>query len=305
MSSGDYRVMAIFAEHMGIPPVTLVDEIVNAVNEIMQKALRGVGEYLRQQRANQLMALNCDPGASDEEQAKYEKEGKVYLFAEIESGLLLFDTLCHSHLDLNFDKFEVYTLRNILTIPKDLVDGGWIRLKHHEHLKSMDTSRLASKDTEKQILHLVHDINMELNLRKLLRVQVAKAKIIVKSLKQYKKCAEELVLAHANSKLTPEVAAMLREDLDPMNDNVYYLLTQVSELLKLVLLLNEKLLKGIEVLNLEKSQLRHFSRESYIEERTQALLEKLGEFKETVPPLRAHLDVKTSPGDSGQSMPNN
>lgn len=47
---------------------------------------------------------------------------------EIETGTHQLETLLYSSIDRNFDKFELYMLRNILAIP--LEDAGWIRLKH-------------------------------------------------------------------------------------------------------------------------------------------------------------------------------
>ena len=49
---------------------------------------------------------------------------------EIENGLHQLETLLESTVDKTFDKFEIYVLRNILTVPEDLL--GWIRLKHYE-----------------------------------------------------------------------------------------------------------------------------------------------------------------------------
>ena len=49
---------------------------------------------------------------------------------EIENGLHQLETLLEATVDKAFDKFEIYVLRNILTVPEDLV--GWIRLSHYE-----------------------------------------------------------------------------------------------------------------------------------------------------------------------------
>lgn len=49
---------------------------------------------------------------------------------EIEEGLHKLETLLNSTVDKNFDKFEIYVLRNILAVPQDLVN--WIRLNHYE-----------------------------------------------------------------------------------------------------------------------------------------------------------------------------
>ena len=49
---------------------------------------------------------------------------------EIEEGLHKLETLLNSTVDKNFDKFEIYVLRNILSVPADLVN--WVRLSHYE-----------------------------------------------------------------------------------------------------------------------------------------------------------------------------
>lgn len=49
---------------------------------------------------------------------------------EIEEGLHKLETLLNSTIDKNFDKFEIYVLRNILSVPAELVN--WVRLSHYE-----------------------------------------------------------------------------------------------------------------------------------------------------------------------------
>ena len=49
---------------------------------------------------------------------------------EIEEGLQKLETLLNSTVDKNFDKFEIYVLRNILSVPSDLTN--WIQLQHYQ-----------------------------------------------------------------------------------------------------------------------------------------------------------------------------
>ena len=49
---------------------------------------------------------------------------------ELENGLHQLETLLEANVDKAFDKFEIYVLRNILTVPEDLL--SWVRLKHYE-----------------------------------------------------------------------------------------------------------------------------------------------------------------------------
>lgn len=49
---------------------------------------------------------------------------------EIEEGVHQLETLLESNVDKNFDKLEIYVLRNILHVDEALVP--WVRLGHYE-----------------------------------------------------------------------------------------------------------------------------------------------------------------------------
>ena len=49
---------------------------------------------------------------------------------EIENGVHQLETLLEATVDKDFDKLEIYCLRNVLYVPEDVV--GWVRLKHYE-----------------------------------------------------------------------------------------------------------------------------------------------------------------------------
>lgn len=61
-------------------------------------------------------------------EGKGEKEEKFQ--DEIENGVHQLETLLEATVDKTFDRFEIFTLRNILTVPDDLI--GWMRLAHYE-----------------------------------------------------------------------------------------------------------------------------------------------------------------------------
>ena len=62
---------------------------------------------------------------------------------EIENGVHQLETLLEATVDKTFDKFEIYTLRNILTVPEDL--APWMRLGHYEVRR-----RILTKDIGKR-----------------------------------------------------------------------------------------------------------------------------------------------------------
>jgi kinetochore protein Mis12/MTW1 len=49
---------------------------------------------------------------------------------EIEEGVHQLETLLESNVDKNFDKLEIYVLRNVLHVDEELVP--WVRLGHYE-----------------------------------------------------------------------------------------------------------------------------------------------------------------------------
>lgn len=51
---------------------------------------------------------------------------------EIENGVHQLETLLEAKIDKNFDKFEVYALRNILSVPPEV--RNWVKLGHYEGL---------------------------------------------------------------------------------------------------------------------------------------------------------------------------
>lgn len=77
---------------------------------------------------------------------------------EIENGVHQLETLLESTVDKNFDKLEIYALRNILTVPEDL--APWMRLSHYRGLnfsmtddgpsvESLQLLRRKVKETQK------------------------------------------------------------------------------------------------------------------------------------------------------------
>jgi kinetochore protein Mis12/MTW1 len=76
--------------------------------------------------------LGFSPAARDTSSGSTSNDGHEYPHAkqEIEEGLHKLETLLESTVDKNFDRFEIYVLRNILSVPEDL--AAWIRLSHYE-----------------------------------------------------------------------------------------------------------------------------------------------------------------------------
>lgn len=237
----------LLTEHLGFAPLTLVDEVINAVNHIMYRCTDALEVFLKNRRNSQIQELrnkltdDSDIMMDDAEPTNPEFKKKVFPLEDIEKGTAELETLLVSHVDRAFDKFELYTLRNILHIPPDLVSGGWLRLKHHEGLDMLGDGD-ASADEEIKLL--MEKIDLELTLRKVLQLQKAKAVKLVLALKHYRGCVAAIVSLGPTSQLSPGKKAILRQHLEPMNENLYYLLGQTDTLLEQTLKLERKLSAG-------------------------------------------------------------
>lgn len=110
---------------------TLIDEIINNVNLRASSTNDSIESSL----------LNADPTAlgfdrrakaegrvpeKDEDGRDMYPESKL----EIEEGVHQLETLLENSIDRNFDRFEIYVLRNVLSVPEELVP--WVRLGHYE-----------------------------------------------------------------------------------------------------------------------------------------------------------------------------
>jgi len=125
---------ALLTEHLRYTPLTLLDDIINTVNELVARAVDAAEEGLL---AADPHALGYDKKyAAENRIADTDADGKpIYpeMRGEIEEGCHQLETLLESNVDRNFDKLEIFVLRNVLSVPEDVVP--WVRLAHYDGLK--------------------------------------------------------------------------------------------------------------------------------------------------------------------------
>ncbi|KAF2414976.1 hypothetical protein EJ08DRAFT_703983 [Tothia fuscella] len=123
--------MSLLTEHLRYTPLTLLDDIINSMNEISFRLVNAAEQGL----------LSADPGnlgfaqKAESENIIPDADGEgqpIYTDAkpEIEEGVHKLETLLESNVDKNFDKLELYVLRGPLHVPEELVP--WVRLGHYE-----------------------------------------------------------------------------------------------------------------------------------------------------------------------------
>ncbi|KIL95866.1 hypothetical protein FAVG1_00604 [Fusarium avenaceum] len=123
--NSDYELLT---EHFGYPPVSLLDDIINTVNVLADRALESVERLLLSIPPQSLGFSNKHAPKDGTPALPPDEAAKL----EIEHGTHQLETLLNASIDKNFDLFELYAMRNILTVKPD--DQPYMRLAHYEGL---------------------------------------------------------------------------------------------------------------------------------------------------------------------------
>ncbi|RLV90420.1 Kinetochore-associated protein MTW1 [Spathaspora sp. JA1] len=263
----DSRNIALLTEHFGFVPIELIDEVINAANELMYRGTKSFQEYLEQRRSRAL-----------QQQAEgIVEDDNDHVFArvsdhEIENGMAKLESLLESQIDINFDKYELYTLRNIFHIPSDLVVEGWIKLKHHEGIEFRKDASIEKQKLDEKVLEIKRDIQFELYLRRVLRLHLVRLKKLVKlqkaiaenirflSITKFDKDSEEVIKAKG-----------ILKSLSPLDQTLLFLIKQTK---KSVIQL-DKLATKIN-LDLQTKKFGPNDNDKFIDGRTVRILTKTG-----------------------------
>ncbi|KAL8698358.1 MAG: hypothetical protein Q9201_006615 [Fulgogasparrea decipioides] len=122
------QVEALLTEHFRYTPLSLIDDIINTVNTIIYRAIEAIENGLFSIPPHQL-GYSPDSDTSRDDSTLPDAEHPEAK-DEIENGVHQLETLLEATVDKTFDRFEIYTLRNILTVPDEL--APWMRLGHYE-----------------------------------------------------------------------------------------------------------------------------------------------------------------------------
>ncbi|KAI0902466.1 Mis12 protein-domain-containing protein [Annulohypoxylon nitens] len=176
----------LLTEHFGYPPVSLIDDIINSINILAERALNSVEQGL----------LNAPPatlgfkppkasrGNKDSDAQKQAFDPAEAAKNEVENGTHQLETLLCASIDRNFDKFEIYVLRNILCV-RELDVMNWMRLSHYDNL---DFSGIISNNTHSNtptfdtINHLRRKLRESMRLNALLTAERARNEALLSDL---------------------------------------------------------------------------------------------------------------------------
>ncbi|KAF2148315.1 Mis12 domain-containing protein [Myriangium duriaei CBS 260.36] len=133
MPSPDQIKTALLTEHFRYTPLTLLDDIINTVNELVFQAVNEIEDSLLNTDSETLGFTKAE-GVSD---ADFDAIART----EVEAGIVQLESLLNSTIDKNFDKLEIYTLRNLLTVSNVKQDEGlenWVMLDHYREMDQAD-----------------------------------------------------------------------------------------------------------------------------------------------------------------------
>ncbi|KAF2997921.1 hypothetical protein E8E13_005073 [Curvularia kusanoi] len=140
MANSQQQENMLLTEHFSWPPISLIDDIINAVNEVLYRCTDTFETGIS--GAPPHLLGFADRYAAEKRTPEKDEDGNdVYPDAalEIEEGVLKLETLMENAVDKNFDKLEIWTLRNVLCLPRGEEElANWVRLGHYA---GVDTDR--------------------------------------------------------------------------------------------------------------------------------------------------------------------
>lgn len=100
---------------------------------------------------------------------------------EVETGTHQLETLLCSSIDPIFDKFELYVLRNILSIPSE--DADWIRLEHYRDLDFHRLTHGPDTPTTSSVGHLRRRLQSSYALNHMLETELRSLNTLLEELR--------------------------------------------------------------------------------------------------------------------------
>ena len=219
----------LLTEHFGFQPITVIDDIINVINEIMYRCTEQLEQILINQKlqmeetANERQRQQRSDDIIVDANSSKSREEKQYSVEDIQTGTATLESLLEHSINRNFDKFEVYALRNVFTLPEDLVSRGHIRLKHHEGLHVYDNIAQKDREITQEMLETVRQIQYQVEFNKFLCEAVPKFHKLARLSKLVKMRLQPLI---ADEQGDPETKRTLAQ-LTPLNDTILFLVTQL------------------------------------------------------------------------------
>ncbi|KAI4209276.1 MAG: hypothetical protein LQ351_007776 [Letrouitia transgressa] len=282
MTDQHQQVDALLTEHFRYTPLSLIDDIINTVNTIIYRAVEAIETGLFSIPPRQL-GFGITKSSEDSTCPEVDDEAK----AEIQNGVHQLETLLESTVDRNFDKFEIYTLRNIFTVPDGLAPH--IRLSHYEGLnlplppdaptpESIVTLRRKVHETKKlnRALRNTHAQNASLisQLTSLLSPPPSDLSASLQAPPSLSFLTSHPAAASLGLSFTSPSSASNAKEAGPLSAQSQFVLSQLPALREAVAALRPKLRTLPEHIGDVDWESRREERRSYIEDRVRKVVGK-------------------------------
>ncbi|KAJ2726509.1 hypothetical protein GGI07_000451 [Coemansia sp. Benny D115] len=137
----DELTQGLIVEHFGFLPISFIDEIINAANDTVYRATDALSKFV------------------EKEQGTSEATSQAVNKAE---------TLLEHAVDKNFDKFELYALRNLFNIPQEL--SPYVVLPHR--LAEAESGAPVFAEDEAELDRKLEQVRRELVANNLLKTKL-------------------------------------------------------------------------------------------------------------------------------------
>ncbi|KAF2161031.1 hypothetical protein M409DRAFT_59551 [Zasmidium cellare ATCC 36951] len=173
MASDKQNTTALLTEHFRYTPLTLLDDIINIVNELVFRAVNAVEEGLSA-KAPEELGFELDNSTLSSLRTEDARRDALEQLKqnEIDNGTVKLESLLNATVDRDFDKFEIYTLRNILAVGHEEDDlANWVRLDHYQ---GVDMVKADEVPTPEQIQLQRRKLHETAKLNTMLKAEEAK-----------------------------------------------------------------------------------------------------------------------------------
>ncbi|KXT04566.1 hypothetical protein AC578_8706 [Pseudocercospora eumusae] len=180
MASNKQTTTALLTEHFRYTPLTLLDDIINTVNELVFRAVNAIEEGFAGTTAEQLgFELDKKVAATlPNEQARRHALSELKQ-NEIDNGIVKLESLLNATVDKDFDKFEIYTLRNILSVGHEDDLANWVRLDHYKGVDVVNSEEVPTPEAVQLQRRKLHETA---KLNTLLKAEEAKNAAVLQQL---------------------------------------------------------------------------------------------------------------------------
>lgn len=128
----------LLPELLGFVPQFLLDDIIDTANDSVRQAVDAMEVFLRRWVDNRAQKVGDEWDPSQ----------------DLEQGLVAFQTLLYSHVDIAFDFFEAWSLRNIFAIPPGLPIVA-------PHQRGLDLTR--EENAERDLITEIEDLRRKIH----------------------------------------------------------------------------------------------------------------------------------------------